>query len=773
MEKDNIDLICSVAELSGLFEKRSDLGGFLQDVVELVAQHMLSDVCSIYLYDEAEEKLVLRATRGLNPDSVGRVRLRIGEGLTGLSLEQRRPVRVDRAEEHPSFKVVPELKEEEYQSFLAVPIRRGLVRIGVIALQHRRAGYFSEHDAKALRAIASQLAATLENASLLMDIHAEGEKERARLHGVEEIGTLVGRSAGPSIGWGEATHLDGAAHVWAPEPPRLESVSQEVERFEAALERARSQLEELQVDAERRYSDVAGLIFSSHLLILRDEEFSGRMLDAVQEGMSPVAAVQMVVGRFVELFGGNGETRLKEKAQDVQDLGHRILRNLVSDETDHGDYTGQVVISRDIFPSELVKLAAQHVEGLVLSGAAATSHVSILARSLGLPLVFVRDNRVFEIPERTPLIVDGVNGQVLVAPEEETRNRYREQIGELNAETAAGGVPEEAVTQCGTRMQVMANVNLVADVDVAKANCADGIGLYRSEFPFLVRKDFPSEEEQYYIYRSVVGAMAGREIVLRTLDIGGDKLLDADVDNQEANPFLGMRGIRFSLANPDLFRDQLRAMLRAGAGAGTSLRIMFPMVSSVDEFQQAEQLLEECKEELRREGLEFNEHALVGAMIELPSAIESAGVLSREADFLSVGTNDLVMYLLGVDRTNERVGKLYVHHHPAVLRAIARLVDSLGDGRAELAVCGEAASDPVMVPFFLGLGIRRLSVEPRYIPRVKRQIAAMDLEFARRRARQMLTIASVSEMNEFVAELREAGCERSVNQAGADGPATG
>ncbi|MFP4642989.1 MAG: phosphoenolpyruvate--protein phosphotransferase [Spirochaetales bacterium] len=750
MRKDNIDLICSVAELSGLFEKRSNVGGFLQDVVELVAGHMMSDVCSIYLYDEIGDELVLRATRGLNSESVGKVRLSLGEGLTGLSLKQLRPIREGQVEENPDFKVIPEVQEEGYRSFLAVPIRRGLTRIGVISLQHRKAGYFDHHDTKALKAIASQLAATLENASLLMDIHSSHSQSVAEAYS-DPGDTISGISAGAGVGIGEAVHLDSRETKELAELPRLSSTEEEVTRFQTAIERSRTQLEQLQRETESRFSDVASLIFSSHLLMLRDDEFSGHMVDAVRDGVNAAEAVHMVVGRYEKLFTEMHNARLQEKVQDVKDLGRRIIRNLFDSGHDDGDYSEQVVIANEIYPSELVKLAVQHVEAIVIGGTTVTSHISILARSLGLPVVATRNTRVFSVDEHETLVVDGNNGTVHLNPADDVLQQYRglrdEEAHELETDP---DIPERTRTHCGERVRIMANVNLINDLRFARRNKAEGVGLYRSEFPFIVRNDFPSEEEQRAIYRKIIEQMNGEEIVLRTLDIGGDKLVAYEDSEVEANPFLGQRGIRFSLAHPDIFTDQLRGMLRAGIDA--DLSIMFPMISGVDEFHRARDTVNQCVEELRGEGVEFNENPRIGAMIELPSAIEIASELDSHADFLCVGTNDLVMYFLGVDRTNELVSELYISHHPAILRSLARLAEAMHEPETRLSICGEAAADPALIPFFLGIGVRSLSVEPRRIPDVKRQVERVSIDEATRIAGAMLSISTMQEMQDYIEE---------------------
>jgi phosphoenolpyruvate-protein kinase (PTS system EI component) len=299
-------------------------------------------------------------------------------------------------------------------------------------------------------------------------------------------------------------------------------------------------------------------------------------------------------------------------------------------------------------------------------------------------------------------------------------------------------------------VQVLANVNILQDVQTAVDHGAEGIGLYRSEFPFIIRNAAPTEEEQLHIYRRIIERMGGRETVLRTADIGGDKLMDTAYQ-PEQNPFLGVRGIRFSLANTELFRDQLRAMLRAGVES--DLRIMFPMVSSVEEVEAGRSEVEASIDALRREGIPHNNNPKIGAMIELPSAVEAVAELAEAADFLSIGTNDLVMYLLAVDRTNERLGKLYRNYHPAVLRALKRITDGVGGKVTELSLCGDSAADPALIPFFIGIGIRKLSVAPRRIPEVRRRVGELTLEETQRISGEMLSIRAIREMEEYLSSL--------------------
>lgn len=741
MGKNNIDLVWSIGELSGLFEKRTNMGEFLQDVVDRIAEHMDADVCSIYLYDEEAHRLILRATRGLNSDSVGQIELSVGEGITGRALKELRPIREARANKNPHFKFFPGLGEDPYESFLAVPIKRGLNRIGVMVLQHRRPDYFDIHDTRAIQAIASQLAATLENVEILMEIHAERQDAEAAeqqvVQTVDGKGISEGLAKGMAVALGDRTsQLSSVIHL---------NVEPEVgaQRFQEALSQTQKQLEELQREVEDNLSDVARLIFSSHLLMLKDEEFTGQMLREIQEGTPPEKAVLSVVNYYVDVFSSSKNSRVAEKSQDVKDLGHRLLRNLAGGVDDGGDYSNQIVVANELFPSELIKIYAQHAEGAILMDGGMTAHISILARSLSFPVMLVRDGRLLTLPEETELIIDTQHGVVYVAPDETVLAKYNEALALRKGEGEID-VPRLAHTADGKRVRIMANINIINDVRSAVAYHAEGIGLYRSEFPFLVRSDFPSEEEQYGIYRRVLNALGpDKETILRTLDIGGDKAMPQP-GFVETNPFLGFRGIRFSLANTEIFKEQLRAMLRAGVDS--KLHIMFPMISAVDEFKAAQDVINECLKELAAEGALHNTEPLLGAMIELPSAVESADALAKEADFLSIGSNDLVMYLLGVDRGNDRVSGMYKHYHPAVLRAIRRVAEAAAEHQCPLSLCGDAASDPTMLPFFVGIGIHTLSVEPRHIPQMKRLVGALKTDEAQKLTEMLLACDSVLEV---------------------------
>jgi phosphotransferase system enzyme I (PtsP) len=641
---------------------------------------------------------------------------------------------------------VPNIDEERYESMLAVPIKRGLNRIGAMVLHHKKSDYFDIQDTRAIQAIASQLAATLENVEILMEIHGD----RAERHPEEELppsAVIRGKPVSTGLAAGTAVTFGRRSGQFRLYEHEHEFGEEGASRFHRAVKLSQEQLEALQFEVEDDYSDVASLIFSSHLLMLRDEEFVGRMRREIDNGLHPESAVVRVVNEYVDIFSESDNTRLREKTQDVKDLGHRIIRNLAEEADDAGDYKHQIVVASELFPSELVKIATQHAEGVILLDGGITAHISILARSFGLPVVLTRDKRVFQLPEETELIVDAYQGTIYVSPDDEVMRTFVANLRAKSSEIEPETLPEESWTTDGVRVEVQANINISHDVKTARRHKAEGIGLYRSEFPFIVRNDFPTEEEQYRIYRRIIGTMGRGEAVLRTLDIGGDKVL-AQPDFEESNPFLGYRGIRFSLGNEDLFRDQLRAMLRAGRDV--TLKILLPMISSLDEFRASREVLTTCLSDLAAEGVPHNDQPLLGAMVELPSAVEVIEGLSREADFLSVGTNDLVMYLLAVDRTNDRIGSMYKHYHPAVVRALARIVEAARAFDTPVSMCGEAAADPSMLDFLIGIGFTIFSVEPGQVPALKRAIAEVSQADAARVAQAMLGMETVAEMESFL-----------------------
>lgn len=757
-KKDNVSLLCDITELAGLFDFDVGINAFLQKVVSMVAWHMKAAVCSIYLLDPDTQELVLTANQGLNQDYIGKLRLKIGEGIVGASLRDMKGIREANGRNNPDFKFIYGSGEEGYNSFLAVPITRKLERIGVLAAQDPQEDYFTENDEKALKVISGQLAGVIEYARLLWNIHTHANDDEPDAcpvaagelcegsHLIRGVGASSGLSMGLTTRIGDYLHADAAEES-------LHTNLTEAD-FDRSLALTEEQLASLQKRLENTIQDAAATIFSAHILMLKDETFSGEIRRLIHEGANPWSAVLQEVRKYADIFSKSSNPSLREKVLDIEDLGHRILHNLdpKKNTADGPDYTGQIVIAEDVLPSDVLKLATEGAAGLVVLGGGQNSHVSILSKALLLPLLIVNDSRLLHLPEKTPAILDASNGNLVLRPTEETIEKFKESLEAIETlDSLAERAKERTFTPDGRRIHLYANLNLLSELGIAEKLKAEGVGLYRTEFPFIVRSTFPSEEEQVVVYQRVLEQMKDKPITFRTLDIGGDKALSYYPSPHENNPFLGLRALRFSLRNPEIFKQQLRALLRAAHGH-EKVRIMFPLVASVDEFLAARNMAALCHEELDKEGIP-NRLPQLGIMVELPSAIELIEDLAQVVDFMSIGSNDLIQYLLAVDRTNDEVASLYSAYHPAVLRALNRVVQSALKAGKSVSLCGNMATDPKMLPFLLGIGLDCFSMDAMQIPGVQKMIEAWPYEKAKETAAAMLKISTIEDVAAYLETL--------------------
>ena len=707
----------------------------LEGLIGVVALRADADLAAVFVHDEGAGELVLcgayekgTGSPGENcaADSAPR-RFALEGNEVGRAFTERRVVWLSYPADEAS---------RPYRSKVVIPIARGPLQTGVLILARAGDRAFEAEDEAGLMAAASRFGDLLSEASALLACRAGAGSEPRTIRGIKasdgqafgtalpvwaDIDALAARAAGA----GDAAARDAAA---------------ELALFESALEASVRQLGDLQASAAEGDAEMVALIFSAHALMIKDGGFTGKIRNRIRSGDSAAGAVRAVVAEYAARFAEMTEVRLAEKAQDVRDLGYRLINNIVGG-AGAFSYKGKIVIARHIYPSDLYRLALEGADGLVLRGSGLTAHIAILARSLALPVMITDDKSILSIAEGTPVLLDATAGVLHVHPRKGPPRRRAGSGGEALAYHLKGKTAD------GTAVQVLANVNILKDAAEAVAQGAEGIGLYRSEFPFILKNDYLSEEQQYRIYRSIVLSQAGKPVVLRTADIGGDKLLQGRSE-AENNPFLGVRGIRFSLANREMFREQLRAMLRAGEGA--DLGIMLPMVSGVEEVLEAKEEIRLAAASLSERGVGHNAAARIGAMIELPSAAMAVGDIAAETDFLSIGTNDLTMYLLAVDRTNERLSHLYQSHHPSVLRVFSAIARFSGAKRAELSVCGDVAADPVLAPFFVGIGIRKLSVSPAKVEGVKRLLASFTLDEMRQISRELLAIRRLADMRRYL-----------------------
>ncbi len=740
----HLSLICDIGELTSLMSESKDIQSLLEQVVKLVASHLKADVGSIYLYDEPTDELSLAATIGLNPCAVGSVCMTTDEGLVGHTLARMEPICVGCAERHPLYKYFEESEEEQYQSFLSVPISLANDKIGVLVVQHKDEDYFNRSDVMALRAIAAQLAGTVANARLMMASRqprpaAAGKVSLDALRFVKGEATVGGYAHAPAATLRPVDPLK--------EDRPGEAFHSSLKAFRSAMQKTTWQLRQLQDQLVQRLPESAALIFEAHHMMLKDPRFEKQISEHIQSGMAAAAAVRKVARQFMALFDSNPNPYIQEKSHDIEDLARRLLFNLEKASPEgNSPLDGHILIAAHLYPSDILKLVSENVAGIIFIGGGVTSHVAIIARSLKVPMIITRVTDLLKVPEGTPVVMDADVGTIYVNPSKEIRQQYR-QRDRVRVEASSRSEAMHSVTcsRDGKRIELFANINLLSELALADKLKAEGVGLYRSEFPFIVRSAFPTEEEQRVVYHRLFEAMQGKPVFIRTLDLGGDKILPYLDIPKEENPELGLRSIRFSMRYREIFDQQLRAILRAGT-AHAQLGIMFPMISSLDEYRAARQAVEDAQAALEEENLAYHPKPMIGAMVETPSLVSLMDELAREADFFSIGTNDFIQYMLAVDRTNENVASYYQPHHPAVLRSLSKIVAAAQRHDKPICVCGEVAHQKGFIPFLLGIGVERLSLDPQFLPAIQKEIAGISIAEAREHAKQLLSLSTLSDI---------------------------
>jgi len=762
----------TLEDISALILHSHDLQETLDNIVNLVAKRMASDVCSIYLLEDDGETLRLHATRGLSRLSVG-ITMKTSEGLTGLAIEQRGVVATDNAPLHPRYKYFRQTKEEKVLSFLGVPFFERNNPLGVIVIQNREARTFTAQEVSAVSTIAWQISSIVSNAKLLDSIRKKEEEraffaaevERLKESGVLKVAKQRNLTTVPTVltGIGISPGFAGGKVSVINRGPLKEAMlerarprAEEQKSFLLALEKARIHT----IYMEKRVGDILSeadaAIFHSHLMILEDRGFIGKITTLIDGGLGASRAVSEVVDDYVTAFSKMEDPYLRERSADMEDIGRRICDALSgNDKSREKLRDNRIVIARELLPSDLAIMDHAKVIGIATEKGNLNAHAAIMARALGIPAVFGVDGLLKHVGVRSEVIVDGASGCVYINPDPSIRQEYERLQGEFDQkQRALEGIRDlPAETTDGCRIAMLANVGLVSDLRVAHLHGAEGVGLYRTEFPFMARSSFPGRLEQAAIYRKVLEGFAGCPVSIRTLDIGGDKGLSYFNHPKEENPFLGWRSIRISFEREDIFREQLAGVLLASVYGKCNL--MFPLVSGVDEVRRIRRILEEVKEELTREGKAFDAGIGVGIMVELPAAVLGAKMLAKEVDYFSIGTNDLIQYTLACDRNNQRVKKWYDPYHPAVLISIKQVADAAAQAGKPATLCGEMAGDPVNAILLMGLGVRSFSLSAPNIPRVKEAIRNSSLAQAKLIAEQVLSMDSAQEIGAYMIKVKE------------------
>lgn len=779
MIEDNVEHLGlrTLEDISELILHSHDLRETLQNIVNLVSKRTGSDVCSLYLLEKDGETLTLYATKGLSKGSVGKVRMNTSEGLTGLVVEQQSVVATGNAPAHPRYKYFRETKEERFLSFLGIPLFEHRSPTGVIVIQTRDSRTFLPKEISTLTTIANQISSIIINARLLDSIRKK-EEERAffeqELNRIKAGGLpaapgkaqdrkkkkhhLMVRcvAVSPGFSWGKVSIIN---HSSASNQFSLEKVgsrSEEKKRFLLAVEKAKIQTLYLEKRVAESLSKEDAAIFHTHLMILEDRGFLSKVLERIENDFGAIHAVDDVVESYVEAFSRMEDPYLRERSADMKDIGRRITDSLTGNNRTPAKFRDKkVLVAREILPSDLASLDHDKILGIISGSGDVNSHASIMAKSLGIPAVIAKWDEIRNISNRDEVIVDGNTGCLYLNPDQKVKDEYerlsldfnlkRRELDELR--------DEPAITLDGVKVRLQANIALFNDVKVALANGAEGIGLYRTEFPYMVRSNFPDRNDLVRLYRKVLEEFAPRPVTIRTLDIGGDKKLPYFPHPLEENPFMGWRSIRLSLEQHEILREQLAGILLASP-FGTA-RIMFPLITAVDEVRLLKNMLGEVQKELVDAGHPVADDIKIGIMVEVPAAVQTADFLIQEVDFFSIGTNDLIQYTLAADRNNLKVQQYYDPFHPSVLQSIRHVALVGKKAGKPVSLCGEMASDPLSAMILLGLGITEFSLSAPSIPVIKSFLRTMYQRDAEEVATRLLELGSTREIQEQLQALKK------------------
>ncbi|MEX3018453.1 phosphoenolpyruvate--protein phosphotransferase [Kluyvera sp. STS39-E] len=715
----------------------------LDILVTDVCQAMETEVCSVYLADNDRRCFYLMATRGLKKPRGRTITLAFDEGIVGLVGRLAEPINLADAQKHPSYKYIPSVKEERFRAFLGVPIIQRRQLLGVLVVQQRELRQFDESEESFLVTLATQMAAIFSQ-SQLASLFGQYRQTRVR---------ALPASPGVAIaeGWMDAT-LPLMEQVY--EASSLDTAL-ERERLTGALEEAASEF--------RRYSKrfTAGAqketaaIFDLYSHLLSDASLRRELFAEVDKGAVAEWAVKKIVEKFAEQFAALRDGYLKERAGDLRTLGQRLLFHLDDTTTGANAWPARfILVADELSAATLAELPQDRLAGVVVRDGAANSHAAIMVRALGIPTVMGADIQPSILHGRT-LVVDGYRGELLVDPEPILIQEYQRLISEENelSRLAEGDVDRPAELKSGERIKVMLNAGLSPEHEQMLGRRIDGIGLYRTEIPFMLQSGFPSEEEQVAQYQGMLQMFNDKPVTLRTLDVGADKQLPY-MPISEENPCLGWRGIRITLDQPEIFLVQVRAMLRANAATG-NLSILLPMITSLEEVDEARRLIDRAGREVE----EMIGYAIpkprLGIMLEVPSMVFMLPNLVNRIDFISVGTNDLTQYVLAVDRNNTRVASIYDSLHPGMIRVLSMIVQETERYGIDLRLCGEMAGDPMCVAILVGLGFRHLSMNGRSVARVKYLLRHIDLQDAQTLAQRSLDAQMSTEVRHQVAAFME------------------
>ncbi len=692
----------------------------LDRIVVLIASNMVAEVCSIYVM-RPDGRLELYATEGLNPDAVHKATLRVGQGLVGLIAARAEPLNLSDAQSHPSFTYLAETGEEAYRSFLGVPVLRSGHMLGVLVVQNRIQRTYAEEEVEALQTTAMVIGEVVASGELPDAGPPEDEDiAHTRPHRLEGLGLVGGAALGTVV-----------LHEPRVEVANLIARNPDVERrrLDTALAGLRASIDEMLRQTDFARGGEPREVLETYRLLAQDRGWVKRMREAIATGLTAEAAVERVQSDSQARMLRQRDPYLRERLHDLDDLAHRLLRHLVGkvDTAAAGDLPPDaIVVARNMGPAELLDYDRSRIRGLILEEGTPNAHVTIVARALDLPLVGRVAGLLALIEPGDRVVVDGRSGEVHVRPTADVERAYGEKA-EFRArqqQRFARLRARPAITRDGQRISLNINAGLAVDLPHLDEAGADGIGLFRTELQFMVSARFPRLDEQIRHYSAVLDAAGDRPVIFRSLDIGGDKILPYIAHSKEPNPALGWRAIRMALDRPGLLRLQLRALLRAASGR--TLRVMFPMIAEVDEFVRARALVRREVELMTTHGRKPPDKIRIGAMVEVPSLVWQLPALLSQADFISVGSNDLLQFMFASDRDNPRMAGRYDPLSPILLKTLHHVAEQAAAREVPAHLCGELAGEPIGAMALIGLGYRSISMAPASLGSVKNAILELD-----------------------------------------------
>lgn len=719
-------MITTLRKIIQKFQNASDFDGAIKVLVKDVKLATDTEVCSLYLNDKVNKDFVLRATEGLRKSSIGKARLASSKGLVGLVASRGEPINLHDASSHPSFQFIEGTGEEHFSAFLGVPLIHQKQVLGVLIIQQRQARSFDSEEEAFLVTLSAQLASEVAHADATGSLTRKKPKSRAKVREAK----FSGLSGASGIAMGEAVVVYPPADLSAVPERFIESneIEGELKHFQKALNLVRKDIKNLQKKVSSILPKEEQALFGVYLAILDDNALGGEISRSISEGRWAQGAVKVVMQNHLRAFEEMDDPYMSERAVDVRDLGIRLLDRLQTTGSKFTRYPEAcILVGEEITTTQLLDVPPEHLKGIVSVTGSSNAHMAIIARAMNVPTVVGAVDIPYGRLHGRQLIVDGFEGLVYCDPGKPIQQHYQQVMAEeANVQADLEKEQDEpAVTLDGHRIALWVNTGLILDVRRSLDRGAEGVGLYRTEMPFMIRESFPSEREQVEIYREQLKAASPKVFTMRTLDIGGDKALPY-FPIHEANPFLGWRGIRITLDHPELLIVQVRAMMIASEGL-SNLRILIPMITNVFELDEVLTIINRAHSELLEEGYKIVMPP-VGAMIEIPAAAYQARALADRVDFISVGSNDLTQYLLAVDRNNPRVADLYESFHPALLNALRYIVIEVKRAGKTVSICGELAGDPRAAVLLMAMGFDSLSMSASQLLRVKYALRHLELE---------------------------------------------